>query len=182
MAMACRLSQTTVHSFPSSEDMDQNPYVFDMCCNSEDLLAVSACGPGHIIKVYDKLSLKCVAQLAGHTAKVNELHFAPAGVNTLYSASNDGSLRLWDVRAPKPLVHSFTTGGKEIWSAGMSVDSNVSAAGVEYTLRTWDLRTRKLYRSYVDAHTDDVTCVCAHPLLPSVFLTGSEDGLMCAIN
>ena len=98
------------------------------------------------------------------------------------SASNDGPLRLWDVRAPKPLVHSFTTGGKEIWSADMSVDSNVSAAGVEYTLRTWDLRTRKLYRSYVDAHTDDVTCVCAHPLLPSVFLTGSEDGLMCAIN
>jgi WD40 repeat protein len=148
----------------------------------ENLLAVSACGPGHVIKVYDKAALTCVAQLAGHTATVNELQFAPADPQGLYSASSDGTLRLWDLRAPAPNVHTFNTGGKEVWAASMSSDSTFVAGGVASALRTWDLRTRKAYRSYVDAHTDDVTCVRAHPAVASVFVTGSEDGLICAIN
>jgi hypothetical protein len=182
LPLACHLRRAIVHTFPSSGDVDQDPYVFDVRSNAEGLLAVSACGPGHAIKVYDKRSLTCVTQVSGHTARVNELQFAPADVNALYSASNDGTLRLWDLRAPEPQVHLFKTGGKEVWCASMSVDSTFVAAGVGTSLRTWDLRTRKLYRSYVDAHTDDVTCVSAHPLLPSIFLTGSEDGLMCAVN
>ena len=181
-ATPCRLAKSIVHTFPSSGDADQNPYVFDVCSNGAGLLAVSACGPGHVIKVYDQDALTCVSQLPGHTAKVNELGFAPADSNGLFSASSDGSLRLWDLRAPSLQVHTFKTGGKEVWSASMSADSSFVAGGVATALRTWDLRTRKMFRSYVDAHTDDVTCVRAHPLLPSVFLTGSEDGLMCAVN
>ena len=38
------------------------------------MLAVSACGPGHVIKVYDKTELTCMALLAGHTAKVIHTH------------------------------------------------------------------------------------------------------------
>jgi WD40 repeat protein len=113
---------------------------------------------------------------------VNELQFAPADPQGLYSASSDGTLRLWDLRAPAPNVHTFNTGGKEVWAASMSSDSTFVAGGVASALRTWDLRTRKAYRSYVDAHTDDVTCVRAHPAVASVFVTGSEDGLICAIN
>ena len=59
----CHLQKAIVHTFPSSGDADQNPYVFDVCSNSENLLAVSACGPGHVIKVYDKTALTCVAQV-----------------------------------------------------------------------------------------------------------------------
>ena len=210
----CALRKAIVHTFPSSGDADQNPYVFDVCCNSENLLAVSACGPGHVIKVYDQSELTCVAQLHGHSGKVNELHFSPTDPNGLYSASSDGTLRLWDMRVPSPNVHTFNTGGKEVWSASMSLDATYIAGGVASAVRspilaaslvrvycsktlwltfgrrrrlptaslaclstycrcrTWDLRTRKAYRSYVDAHTDDVTCVRAHPLHHSVFVTG----------
>ena len=113
---------------------------------------------------------------------MNELRFAPGDEHGLYSASCDGTLRLWDLRAPQPNIHTFNTGGKEVWCASMNLDSTFIAGGVSSALRTWDLRTRKAYRSYVDAHTDDVTCVRAHPHIASVFVTGSEDGLMCAIN
>lgn len=181
-SLECRLHKSIVHTFPSSGDADQNPYVFDVCSNSENLLAVSACGPGHVIKVYDKMSLTCVNQLPGHSAKVNDLHFFPADPNGLYSASSDGTLRLWDLRAPMTNVHTFSTGGREVWAASVSIDSNFVAGGVLASLRTWDLRTRKAYRAYSDVHTDDVTCVRSHPFLASVFVTGSEDGLMCAVN
>lgn len=121
MAAACRLKKAIVHTFPSSGDADQNPYVFDVCSSSSsNLLAVSACGPGHVIKIYDKMALTCVAQLPGHAAKVNELHFSPTDANGLYSASSDGTVRLWDLRVPTPNIHTFNTGGKEVWSASMS--------------------------------------------------------------
>ena len=45
------LHRGIVHTFPASGDADKNPYVFDVCCNKAGQLAVSACGPGHAIKV-----------------------------------------------------------------------------------------------------------------------------------
>jgi WD40 repeat protein len=141
MAVACRLQKAIVHTFPSSGDADANPYVFDVCSNAAGLLAVSACGPGHVIKVYDQAELTCVAQLPGHAATVNALHFSPADPNGLYSASSDGTVRLWDLRAPAPNVHTFSTGGKEVWSAAISIDSTFVAAGVASALRYLSFRT-----------------------------------------
>ena len=45
------LQRGIVHTFAAASDEDKNPYVFDVCSNRAGQLAVSACGPGHAIKV-----------------------------------------------------------------------------------------------------------------------------------
>jgi WD40 repeat protein len=65
-------------------------------------LAVSAWAPA--IYVYDLADGSLEATLTGHRAVVWDVAFAPGSVDTLASASDDGTIKLWDVANERCLV------------------------------------------------------------------------------
>ena len=152
----CRLSKGIVHTFPSVSDTDQSPYIFDVNFSSSSNMAVSACGPGHLIKIYDRATLAPVQQLAGHQQKVNQVCFVDNEPNILLSASSDSSVKVWDLRAAGTL-HSFHGGGKPYWCVDFDSSANLVGSGLSRSVKVMDWKTRKVVRSYNDVHTDDVT-------------------------
>lgn len=58
---------------------------------------------------------------------------------------------------------------------------NLLAAGSGPFVFLWDLRTSTLLAENEEFHTEDINQIAFHPLNPTTFFTGAEDGLICEI-
>jgi WD40 repeat protein len=84
-----------------------------------------------------------VAILHGHTDRVRSVAFGPDG-RTLASASNDNTVRLWDVRTHKQLGRPLTGHGDVVRSVAFSPDGRtLASASDDNTIRLWDARTHE---------------------------------------
>lgn len=123
-------------------------------------------------------------------------------LSTFISSGYDG-IKVWDSRvkpnASRP-VHQFNLpilpapGNKGnskapiVTAIDVCPQNNQIAAGTELTgtdasLFIWDIRnSSKPAISYIDSHSDDVTCLRYHPVNKQVLLSGSTDGLINIYN
>jgi WD40 repeat protein len=80
--------------------------------------------------------------LRGHTDQINSVAFGPAG-RTIASASNDGTIRLWDVGSHKRLGRPLEARGY-IKGVAFSPDGHLLASGSDDgTVRLWDVKTHR---------------------------------------
>eukprot|EP01012_Entosiphon_sulcatum_P001408 TRINITY_DN10266_c0_g2_i2.p1 TRINITY_DN10266_c0_g2~~TRINITY_DN10266_c0_g2_i2.p1 ORF type:complete len:189 (-),score=36.42 TRINITY_DN10266_c0_g2_i2:140-706(-) len=127
------------------------------------------------------------AMYIGHTRSLGSVAFNPSNPNELLSASEDGTLRLWDKGSghtirifansvgpvSQPLVPVYVavfnpTDPNEILS-GSEVDRYQSLQ-----LRLWDKGTGTVTRNFT-GHTSSVLSVAFNPLDPNEILSGSAD-------
>ena len=147
------------------------------------------------ISFIDPTTLQDVrAALTGtHADRINELGFM--GPDVLYSASSDGTVKLWDAKqaANKPQAEfrdatatHGTSGGTsgEIWTAASEGGSNLLAAGTESAVAVWDVRKANAAPvARYEVHTEAVTQVRFKPAGGSgILLSGSVDALLCEID
>jgi WD40 repeat protein len=97
----------------------------------------------------------------GHSSRVNEIAFfkdASAPLDqTFLSASSDGTIKLWDMKASHKPVYSINT-GKAVASIDTNQDAIVAAYGLE--IGVWDIKTLKLRdKPYKMGHSDTITSV-----------------------
>ncbi|KAL6074469.1 WD repeat-containing protein 89 [Balamuthia mandrillaris] len=132
------------------------------------------------IGLFSRQTLEVVGRLTGHADAVSQLAFSASNASLLWSSSDDGSVRCWDLRQQavvlgtqvKSSVHSFTL---------ESSSEHVLAAGAGKDIMFWDLRKdlSKPLTVFEDSHTEDITRLRFHPFVPGKLFSGSIDGLVC---
>jgi WD40 repeat protein len=164
-----------------------------LCMAAADEKALAVASSKRQISILDFTTLKPIHELKeAHTDRVNELCFS--GPTTLYSASSDGSVCIWDVaRRPTAPVGTVRCPSKEVRMAGgsngtteeawsVSADGQLIAVGTETAVLVWDARKLASPLATYEVHTEAVTQVRFRPGGHGVLLSGSVDELVCEVD
>jgi Prp8 binding protein len=131
------------------------------------------CSADKSAALWDCETLQRVKKFTGHSAIVNSCHPLSKGSELLVTGSDDGTLKLWDLRSPKDvttlnatwpvLAVSFDEYGERVFSA--SIDNQISVWNVHSGTVTYKL----------SGHTDTVTGLAVSPDSTKL-LSNSRDG------
>ena len=143
------------------------------------------------IKDAESLSSKLTIS-AAHEKTLCGVRFPKAEEHKLLSGSNDGTIKMWDLRGDcsKPAVVFGQTKAKTVrplTSFDLSCDGRTLCAGTEQVQRDsfllfWELGSNadpaELRGGYWESHEDDVTAVRFHPEKVNVLASGGTDGIV----
>jgi len=107
--------------------------------------------------VWDLMTCTKRRTLREHTSIVNSCHPARRGPELLVTASDDGTIKMWDVREKK----SIWTIKHRAAVTSVSFNDNASkifSAGLDETIHCWDLQTKKLDFS-MSGHSETITAI-----------------------
>ncbi|KAI9722177.1 MAG: hypothetical protein M1828_004860 [Chrysothrix sp. TS-e1954] len=91
----------------------------------------------------------------GHDEVINSLDVSKRGVEVLVSASDDGTISLWDPRQ-KQAIEYFETDFPVCAVALAEAGNEIYSGGIDNEIKTWDLRKKAVVYS-MKGHTDTVT-------------------------
>ncbi|XP_047030770.1 WD repeat-containing protein 89 [Helicoverpa zea] len=145
------------------------------------------------IEVYqlDSTSLSKVCRLSGHEKALTEVVCDPNEDHLVYSAGQDGLVKLWDTRTSGTCVQEYKDKDEELIKPfecmDISCNGRVLCAGSQLVeddayLVFWDNRQPNPLGGYWNSHTDDITQVKFHKTKTEILATGSLDGLLNVFN
>jgi WD40 repeat protein len=123
----------------------------------------------------DTNTFKIIGSINGaHEKKINDMFLDD---KMIYSASNDGTLKIWDARDLKLQNTLKAQNKRELYSIGKT--EYIVGAGSRGDIYFWDIRTMKSLTKFSETFADDVTKLKFHYAKPGNLLAGSEDGIVC---
>ncbi|KAM9786966.1 WD repeat-containing protein 89 [Syngnathus typhle] len=165
---------------------DEPIYLLDMALHPAGAASAASCSD-LALRLYDQATLQLVGECRGHISRVCGLTFAHARHDLLYSASEDGTVRAWDVRRPGGTAAQVFRGDRthSFCSFDLSCGDVLLCAGTSLVdedslLMFWDSRKPNTVPLgvYSESHSDDITQVRFHPHDKDRLASGSSDGLV----
>ncbi|KAH3762376.1 hypothetical protein Pelo_5780 [Pelomyxa schiedti] len=109
---------------------------------------VAGIGSNRVVKVFNVETGAVLHELPGATQRINQIVFSHIQPDLLYSASDDSTLRLYDLRCSDgpsecpQLCHKISVKGKaELWTVAENLDgSQFAAGGSNNQVNLWDSR------------------------------------------
>jgi len=165
-------------------DYDQKDqcYVLHLAHSPAAGTVVAAALSNRQIKLFDLQDggLHFTGNLSGHTGTITSAQCPlEDDPHLLQTTSADGTIREWDLRTGQE-ARVFTAGNQEI--ACCTANGSLLAAGARDNILFWDRGSGRHISSFTDTHFQDVTQVKFHPVTPSAFISGSEDGLVAVFD
>ncbi|KAL1513269.1 hypothetical protein ABEB36_002698 [Hypothenemus hampei] len=172
-------------------------YILDISASSESNPYIAAALSDFDCGIFNltESGVSKITQLKSHTNKLVGCKFCPGQNRLLYTASTDGTIKLWDLRVLKQSeVCSFkdttldqSNVVKSLCSFDVSPCNRLLAAGTDLIdsdvyILFWDVRNIKLLGAYWESHTDDITQIKFHPDNSNKLMSGSTDGLINIYN
>ena len=112
--------------------------------------------------------------LTGHTAEANAVVFSPDG-QVLASASNDGTIRLWEVMTGRAIDPPLAGHSGYVNRLAFSPDGQMLASGSDdHSIILWDVATGQPIGSPLTGHTHKINSVAFSPD-GQVLASGSDD-------
>jgi len=113
--------------------------------------------------------------MRGHTDLVTGVAHLP-NRRRIITCSDDGSLRLWDLKSGVQIGNDWRDDGKEeVWNISLSPNGKTVASGSgDGRVRLWDVETKKVVATWT-GHIDIVRSLCWSVDGERV-VSGSEDG------
>ena len=141
-----------------------------------DVVAFSPKDSGNELDLLDLNSGKQIGDaLDGHTNLVQTMVFSPDG-NMLISASNDNTIRRWNVSEGKPIGEPLRGHVGAVYDVAFSPDgTRFVSGGNDTSVRIWDVSSGQQFGEPLQGHLADVTSVAFRPD-GSSFASASRDG------
>lgn len=114
--------------------------------------------------------LECIQTMDGHLSQVYDIAWMPSREGRLYSASQDGSLREWDIERGE-VVATLCESSAPI--RAITCNSQSLFTSFQASIRQWDPRCYALPTASLLNHSDDVYCLMC--MEDTYLLSGSCD-------
>ncbi|KAF0719438.1 Aste57867_1034 [Aphanomyces stellatus] len=124
-------------------------------------------------------TLACERQFTAHNDTINEIVVSETQPWSVVSGSNDGTIKVWDLRQSAPVAAQTIQVGSEVWSCSVGCGDTLVVAGADDRAVFFDLRTNRRLGQYGESHMDNVTRVRFSPFRRSEVITASDDGIVC---
>lgn len=107
------------------------------------------------VAVWDSETGERVKRLKGHTSFVNSCYPARRGPQLVCTGSDDGTVKLWDIRK-KAAVQTFQNTYQVLAVTFNDTSDQIISGGIDNDIKVWDLRQNKLTYT-MRGHADSVT-------------------------
>ncbi|GMT05154.1 hypothetical protein PENTCL1PPCAC_27328, partial [Pristionchus entomophagus] len=121
-----------------------------------------SCATDKMVRVWDMATGQCIRKMRGHNDIVNSLHPARRGPQLICTASDDGTVKVFDTRR-KEAVKSYDCNGFQQTAVTFNdTAEQVISGSIDNDIRVFDLRRDDI--AYVlRGHTDTITGLALSP-------------------
>ncbi|XP_032900883.1 U5 small nuclear ribonucleoprotein 40 kDa protein [Amblyraja radiata] len=128
--------------------------VMELHYNTDGSMLFSA-STDKTVAVWDSETGERIKRLKGHTSFVNSCYPARRGPQLVCTGSDDGTVKLWDIRK-KAAIHTFQNTYQVLAATFNDTSDQIISGGIDNDIKVWDLRQNKLIYT-MRGHTDSVT-------------------------
>ncbi|KNC83575.1 hypothetical protein SARC_04180 [Sphaeroforma arctica JP610] len=157
----------------SSYDVDWHPH--PSCGN---WIATAASNGAIVLWDLNLADVKKTARIIKeHGRSVHRVRFNALEHHMLLSGSQDGSMKLWDLRTKNNHIHSFEGRAESVRDVGFNPHNGTTfaAAFENGSVQVWDIRMPTTWESRIAAHQGPTFCINWHPEDRSVLASGGRD-------
>ncbi|ERE85392.1 U5 small nuclear ribonucleoprotein [Cricetulus griseus] len=122
---------------------------------ASDPLMLFSASTDKTVAVWDSETGERVKRLKGHTSFVNSCYPARRGPQLVCTGSDDGTVKLWDIRK-KAAIQTFQNTYQVLAVTFNDTSDQIISGGIDNDIKVWDLRQNKLTYT-MRGHADSVT-------------------------